>query len=160
MVVTFIFCDLCLGGSQFGLPVVSTQVCGRWDVCKEGLPLLWYLVLLRPLILVRVMCDPSRGQQELRLCWGPGFTQPSFPCVPSHTVNLLGNLPLKCLDVLLTLEPHEGSLEFLGVNMDVIHALLSFLEKRLHQVGRRPCYGSGPGFPRQLWALLLCSLHW
>ncbi|TEA36530.1 hypothetical protein DBR06_SOUSAS35410054 [Sousa chinensis] len=57
-----------------------------------------------------------------------------------HTVNLLGNLPLKCLDVLLTLEPHEGSLEFLGVNMDVIRVLLSFLEKRLHQVGRGSCY--------------------
>uniref|UniRef100_A0ABI7W4X4 Synembryn n=1 Tax=Felis catus TaxID=9685 RepID=A0ABI7W4X4_FELCA len=53
-----------------------------------------------------------------------------------HTVNLLGNLPLKCLDVLLTLEPHEGSLEFLGANMDVIHVLLSFLEKRLHQTHR------------------------
>ncbi|XP_046500468.1 synembryn-A isoform X4 [Equus quagga] len=53
-----------------------------------------------------------------------------------HTVNLLGNLPLKCLDVLLTLEPHEGSLEFLGVNMDVICVLLSFLEKRLHQTHR------------------------
>ncbi|XP_055271067.1 synembryn-A isoform X2 [Moschus berezovskii] len=50
-----------------------------------------------------------------------------------HAVNLLGNLPLKCLDVLLTLEPHEGSLEFLGVNMDVIRVLLSFMEKRLHQ---------------------------
>uniref|UniRef100_A0A8I3S6N0 Synembryn n=1 Tax=Canis lupus familiaris TaxID=9615 RepID=A0A8I3S6N0_CANLF len=53
-----------------------------------------------------------------------------------HTVNLLGNLPLKCLDVLLTLEPHKGSLEFLGANMDVIHVLLSFLEKRLHQTHR------------------------
>lgn len=51
-------------------------------------------------------------------------------------MNLLGNLPLKCLDVLLTLEPREGSLEFLGANMDVIRVLLSFLEKRLHQVGR------------------------
>uniref|UniRef100_A0A673T5J5 Synembryn n=1 Tax=Suricata suricatta TaxID=37032 RepID=A0A673T5J5_SURSU len=53
-----------------------------------------------------------------------------------HTVNLLANLPLKCLDVLLTLEPREGSLEFLGVNMDVIRVLLSFLEKRLHQTHR------------------------
>ncbi|XP_072826808.1 chaperone Ric-8A isoform X1 [Vicugna pacos] len=53
-----------------------------------------------------------------------------------HTVNLLGNLPLKCLDVLLTLESHEGSLEFLGVNMDVIRVLLNFLEKRLHQTHR------------------------
>lgn len=58
--------------------------------------------------------------------------------VPSHTVNLLGNLPLKCLDVLLALELHEGSLEFMGVNMDVISALLAFLEKRLHQVGGGP----------------------
>nr|6NMG_A Chain A, Resistance to inhibitors of cholinesterase 8 homolog A (C. elegans) [Rattus norvegicus]6NMG_B Chain B, Resistance to inhibitors of cholinesterase 8 homolog A (C. elegans) [Rattus norvegicus]6NMJ_A Chain A, Resistance to inhibitors of cholinesterase 8 homolog A (C. elegans) [Rattus norvegicus]6NMJ_B Chain B, Resistance to inhibitors of cholinesterase 8 homolog A (C. elegans) [Rattus norvegicus] len=53
-----------------------------------------------------------------------------------HTVNLLGNLPLKCLDVLLALELHEGSLEFMGVNMDVINALLAFLEKRLHQTHR------------------------
>lgn len=53
-----------------------------------------------------------------------------------HTVNLLGNLPLQCLDVLLTLEPQEGSLEVLGVNVDVIRALLSFLEKRLHQTHR------------------------
>lgn len=53
-----------------------------------------------------------------------------------HTVNLLGNLPLKCLDVLLTLDLHEGSLEFMGVNMDVISVLLAFLEKRLHQTHR------------------------
>ncbi|XP_036136915.1 synembryn-A [Molossus molossus] len=53
-----------------------------------------------------------------------------------HTVNLLGNLPLKCLDVLLSLELHEGCLEFLGVNMDVISILLRFLEKRLHQTHR------------------------
>ncbi|XP_031517936.1 synembryn-A isoform X1 [Papio anubis] len=53
-----------------------------------------------------------------------------------HAVNLLGNLPLKCLDVLLTLEPHGDSVEFMGVNMDVIRALLIFLEKRLHQTHR------------------------
>lgn len=51
-----------------------------------------------------------------------------------HAVNLLGNLPPACLDVLLALEPRPGSLEFLGVNMDVIGALLIFLEKRLLQV--------------------------
>ncbi|XP_030657712.1 synembryn-A isoform X1 [Nomascus leucogenys] len=53
-----------------------------------------------------------------------------------HAVNLLGNLPLKCLDVLLTLEPHGDSMEFMGVNMDVICALVIFLEKRLHQTHR------------------------
>ncbi|XP_007947503.1 synembryn-A [Orycteropus afer afer] len=53
-----------------------------------------------------------------------------------HAVNLLGNLPLECLDVLLAAELHAGSLEFMGVNMDVIHALLGFLERRLDQTPR------------------------
>lgn len=61
-------------------------------------------------------------------------------------MNLLGNLPLKCLDVLLSLEPHKGSVQFLGVSMDAVSALLSFLEKRLHQVGR----GTAVGFPEAL----------
>ncbi|MXQ90425.1 hypothetical protein E5288_WYG015983 [Bos mutus] len=70
-------------------------------------------------------------------CFFAGFLQISGLGVLSHhAVNLLGNLPVKCLDVLLTLEPHEGSLEFLGVNMDVIRVLLSFMEKRLHQTHR------------------------
>lgn len=76
-------------------------------------------------------------------------------------MNLLGNLPLKCLDVLLTLEPQEGSLEFLGVNMDVIRVLLSFLERRLNQVGRGTCSGGCPGalaFPRSC-AHGLCEVH-
>ncbi|XP_006893250.1 PREDICTED: synembryn-A isoform X2 [Elephantulus edwardii] len=53
-----------------------------------------------------------------------------------HAVNLLGNLPPECLDVLLTPELQAGSVEFLGVNMDVILALLAFLEQRLDQTHR------------------------
>ncbi|XP_009960391.1 PREDICTED: synembryn-A [Leptosomus discolor] len=49
----------------------------------------------------------------------------------SHTVNLLGNLPLKCLDVLLTPKVRPGSLEYMGVNMDAVNILLDFLERRL-----------------------------
>uniref|UniRef100_H0Z934 Synembryn n=1 Tax=Taeniopygia guttata TaxID=59729 RepID=H0Z934_TAEGU len=49
----------------------------------------------------------------------------------SHTVNLLGNLPLKCLDVLLTPKVRPGSLEYMGVNMDAVSILLDFLERRL-----------------------------
>uniref|UniRef100_A0A8D0FLY5 Synembryn n=1 Tax=Strix occidentalis caurina TaxID=311401 RepID=A0A8D0FLY5_STROC len=48
-----------------------------------------------------------------------------------HTVNLLGNLPLKCLDVLLTPKVRPGSLEYMGVNMDAVSILLDFLERRL-----------------------------
>lgn len=94
---------------------------------------------LGPWLLARVTCSPSRCTESCA-AEGTGLTQ-SPPSVPSHAVNLLGNLPVKCLDVLLALEPRRGSLEFLGVNMDVMGALLSFLEKRLHQVGGDPPAG-------------------
>lgn len=55
----------------------------------------------------------------------------------SHTVNLLGNLPLKCLDVLLTPKVRPGSLEYMGVNMDAVSILLGFLERRLDRVSWR-----------------------
>uniref|UniRef100_A0A3P8Q373 Synembryn n=1 Tax=Astatotilapia calliptera TaxID=8154 RepID=A0A3P8Q373_ASTCA len=49
----------------------------------------------------------------------------------SHTVNLLGNLPLPCLDVLLMPKVQQGSIEYMGVNMDAVNTLLKFMEKRL-----------------------------
>ncbi|KAM9470519.1 chaperone Ric-8A [Clarias gariepinus] len=48
-----------------------------------------------------------------------------------HTVNLLGNLPLPCLDVLLMPRVQLGSIEYMGVNMDAVKKLLEFMEKRL-----------------------------
>lgn len=52
----------------------------------------------------------------------------------SHTVNLLGNLPLPCLDVLLMPKVQQGSIEYMGVNMDAVKVLLQFMEKRLDRV--------------------------
>ncbi|XP_076878426.1 chaperone Ric-8A [Brachyhypopomus gauderio] len=49
----------------------------------------------------------------------------------SHTVNLLGNLPLPCLDVLLLPRVQQGSTEYMGINMDAVTVLLDFMEKRL-----------------------------
>ncbi|XP_061577568.1 synembryn-A isoform X1 [Cololabis saira] len=49
----------------------------------------------------------------------------------SHTVNLLGNLPLPCLDVLLMPKVQQGSIEYMGVNMDAVNMLLDYMEKRL-----------------------------
>ncbi|XP_075968983.1 chaperone Ric-8A [Anarhichas minor] len=49
----------------------------------------------------------------------------------SHTVNLLGNLPLPCLDVLLIPKVQQGSIEYMGVNMDAVNMLLEFMEKTL-----------------------------
>ncbi|XP_068579934.1 synembryn-A [Cebidichthys violaceus] len=49
----------------------------------------------------------------------------------SHTVNLLGNLPLLCLDVLLIPKVQQGSIEYMGVNMDAVNMLLEFMEKTL-----------------------------
>ncbi|XP_016124732.1 synembryn-A-like [Sinocyclocheilus grahami] len=49
----------------------------------------------------------------------------------SHTVNLLGNLPLLCLDVLLMPKVQQGSIEYMGVNMDAVKVLVEFMEKIL-----------------------------
>lgn len=49
-------------------------------------------------------------------------------------VNLLGNLPLPCLDVLLIPKVQQGSTEYMGVNMDAVNMLLDFMEKRLDRV--------------------------
>ncbi|XP_062335299.1 synembryn-A isoform X2 [Osmerus eperlanus] len=48
-----------------------------------------------------------------------------------HTVNILSTLPLRCLDVLLSVRLSEGSREWEGVNMDCVHTLLLFMEKLL-----------------------------
>lgn len=49
----------------------------------------------------------------------------------SHTINLLGNLPLPCLDVLLAPKVQPNSIEYMGVNMDAVNMLLEFMERRV-----------------------------
>uniref|UniRef100_A0A3P9HW50 Synembryn n=1 Tax=Oryzias latipes TaxID=8090 RepID=A0A3P9HW50_ORYLA len=48
-----------------------------------------------------------------------------------HTVNLLTALPLQCLDVLLSVPLTPDSEQSQGVNMDCVHTLLLFMERRL-----------------------------
>nr|XP_057918719.1 synembryn-A isoform X2 [Doryrhamphus excisus] len=48
-----------------------------------------------------------------------------------HTVNLLSALPLQCLDVLLMVPLELDSEQYQGVNMDFVHTLLMFMERRL-----------------------------
>ncbi|KAG7227817.1 hypothetical protein INR49_013611 [Caranx melampygus] len=48
-----------------------------------------------------------------------------------HTVNLLTALPLQCLDVLLMVPLEPNSEQCQGVNMDCVHTLLMFMERRL-----------------------------
>lgn len=57
--------------------------------------------------------------------------------VVSHTVNLLSALPLQCLDVLLMVPVGPGSEQCLGVNMDCVHTLVLFMERRLELVRQR-----------------------
>lgn len=52
----------------------------------------------------------------------------------SHAVNLLSALPLQCLDVLLMVPPEPDSQQCRGVNMDCVHTLLMFMERRLESV--------------------------
>ncbi|KAK7919677.1 hypothetical protein WMY93_010961 [Mugilogobius chulae] len=51
-----------------------------------------------------------------------------------HTVNLLSALPLQCLDVLLNVPLAPSSEQFNGVNMDCVHKMLQFMERRLEQI--------------------------
>lgn len=55
------------------------------------------------------------------------------PC-HSHTVNLLTALPLQCLDVLLMVPLQPNSEQCQGVNMDCVHTLIMFMERRLDSV--------------------------
>ncbi|KAJ8402554.1 hypothetical protein AAFF_G00366370 [Aldrovandia affinis] len=62
-----------------------------------------------------LLCDGEERTEELQ----------------GHTVNVLSALPLQCLDVLLSVRLSEGSREWEGVNMDCVHTLLVFMQKRL-----------------------------
>ncbi|KAE8593744.1 hypothetical protein XENTR_v10019296 [Xenopus tropicalis] len=66
----------------------------------------------------------------LRQCDGEDRTEEFH----GHTVNLLVNLPLMCLDVLLTPKVEQGSVEYMGMNMDTVEVLIQFLDRRLDRV--------------------------
>ncbi|XP_044038697.1 synembryn-A isoform X2 [Siniperca chuatsi] len=50
-----------------------------------------------------------------------------------HTVNILSALPLTCLDVLLSVRVDQASHKWEGVNMDCVHTLLLFMDRRLNR---------------------------
>ncbi|XP_049916408.1 synembryn-A [Epinephelus moara] len=63
----------------------------------------------------------------MRKCLLPDDTD----ALQGHTVNLLSALPLQCLDVLLMVPLAPDSKQCQGVNMDCVHTLVMFMEKRL-----------------------------
>lgn len=67
----------------------------------------------------------------------PSVLLSALTVVVSHTVNLLSALPLQCLDVLLMVPVGPGSEQCLGVNMDCVHTLVLFMERRLESVKQR-----------------------
>ncbi|XP_070779564.1 chaperone Ric-8A [Enoplosus armatus] len=50
-----------------------------------------------------------------------------------HTVNVLSALPLTCLDVLLSVPVDQACHKWEGVNMDCVHTLLLFMDRRLNR---------------------------
>ncbi|KPP78534.1 synembryn-B-like [Scleropages formosus] len=52
----------------------------------------------------------------------------------SHAINLLSNMPVYCLDVLIDLPVRGGLEQHGGKNMEVVQALLDFMEKRIDRV--------------------------
>ncbi|XP_061613377.1 synembryn-A isoform X2 [Phyllopteryx taeniolatus] len=68
----------------------------------------------------------------LRLCMMRKCVMPEDTDeLQGHTVNLLSALPLQCLDVLLMVPLEPDSEQCHGVNMDCVHTLLLFMERRL-----------------------------
>lgn len=53
--------------------------------------------------------------------------------VHRHTVNVLSALPLTCLDVLVSVQVDQASHKCEGVNMDCVHNLLLFMNRRLNR---------------------------
>ncbi len=50
-----------------------------------------------------------------------------------HTINILSALPLTCLDVLLSVHVDQALHKWEGVNMDCVHTLLLFMDRRLNR---------------------------
>ncbi|XP_034427201.1 synembryn-A isoform X3 [Hippoglossus hippoglossus] len=86
----------------------------RQEPSEDNAALYRHLVAILRLCLMR-KCTLSNDTDELQ----------------SHTVNLLSALPLQCLDVLLVVPQEPDSEQCLGVNMDCVHILLTFMERRL-----------------------------
>ncbi|XP_071319433.1 chaperone Ric-8A isoform X2 [Trachinotus anak] len=86
----------------------------RQEPSEDDAALYRHLVALLRLCLMR-KCVLSDDTDELQ----------------GHTVNLLSALPLQCLDVLLMVPLEPDSKQCQGVNMDCVHTLLTFMEKRL-----------------------------
>ncbi|XP_060951504.1 synembryn-A isoform X2 [Limanda limanda] len=86
----------------------------RQEPSEDNAALYRHLVAILRLCLMR-KCTLSNDTDELQ----------------SHTVNLLSALPLQCLDVLLVVPQDPDSEQCPGVNMDCVHILLTFMERRL-----------------------------
>uniref|UniRef100_A0A4W4GB59 Synembryn n=1 Tax=Electrophorus electricus TaxID=8005 RepID=A0A4W4GB59_ELEEL len=79
--------------------------------------------------LFNVTYTSDRVDSKILMCEPCPFPDPGHS--DRHTVNLLSVLPLACLDVLLSVRLSEESRVSHGVNMDSVHALLLFMERRL-----------------------------
>ncbi|XP_074519199.1 chaperone Ric-8A isoform X2 [Halichoeres trimaculatus] len=91
----------------------------RQEPSEEDASLYRHLVAILRLCLMR-KCMLSDDTDELQ----------------SHTVNLLSALPLQCLDVLLTPPQQTDSQQSQSANMDCVHILLLFMERRLESGDR------------------------
>lgn len=69
----------------------------------------------------------------LRYCLMLTSDEDTLEELQGHTVNVLSALPLTCLDTLLAVPVNQASHECDGVNMDCVHALLLFMERRLNR---------------------------
>uniref|UniRef100_A0A3B5LM66 Synembryn n=1 Tax=Xiphophorus couchianus TaxID=32473 RepID=A0A3B5LM66_9TELE len=99
---------------------------GLWESLKQGIwsgaPPTGQFYKLRLLFLLTAL----RPELRLQLTFIKYFPL-------RHTVNILSALPLTCLDVMLAVPVGQASHQYEGVNMDCVHALLLFMDRRLNR---------------------------
>ncbi|XP_026214545.1 synembryn-A [Anabas testudineus] len=92
------------------------HMCNRQEPDEEDAAVFRHLAaVLRHCLLIS--CDGEDTREELQ----------------GHTVNIMSALPLMCLDVLLPVNVDQASHKWEGVNMDCVHTLLLFMDRRLHK---------------------------
>lgn len=139
-----------LGSSWLHLPSSVTigyaeQEC--WDLQSNNcrglyfphlsvIPVFWglYSYYLQDLSVQMVRIGNSVGKIcKITSCW-KSISNISF----SNAINLLSNIPVSCLDVLISPSTQENTeetdIKYNGMNMDAVQVLLKFMEKRIDKV--------------------------
>lgn len=83
-----------------------------------------------------VLSSPVIWTIRVNAVWHGMIWPHALSCALRHAANMLSALPLSCLDVLVSVSLAPDSQQMNGANMDCVHNLLMYMERKLQQVKR------------------------